>query len=62
MSPAKLTQLQFETVSWQRLLDFMTDENIHHKNRLSEILKDRFDKTCWKKLMVFKTGSSGWMN
>lgn len=44
MPALKKNQLHFETVSWQRLLDFMTDENIHLKNRLSEILKDRFDK------------------
>ncbi|MBK7123893.1 MAG: hypothetical protein IPH68_14545 [Chitinophagaceae bacterium] len=54
MSTAKLTQLQFETVSWQRLLDFMTDENIHHKNRLSEILKDRFDKNLLEEVDGFQ--------
>lgn len=54
ISTAKLKQLQFETVSWQRLLDFMTDENIHHKNRLSEILKDRFDKNLLEEVDGFQ--------
>jgi hypothetical protein len=54
MSTAKLKQMQFETVSWQRLLDFMTDENIHHKNRLSEILKDRFDKNLLEEVDGFQ--------
>lgn len=34
----KMKQLQFETNSWKRLLIFMMDENIHLKNRLSDLL------------------------
>jgi regulator of replication initiation timing len=44
MPELKLKQLQYEAETWKRLLGFMTDENIHLKNRLSEILKDGFDK------------------
>jgi hypothetical protein len=40
----KLKQLQHESETWKRLLDFMMNENIHLKNRLSEILKDKFDE------------------
>jgi len=40
----KLKQLQHESETWMRLLDFMMSENIHLKNRLSEILKEQFDE------------------
>ena len=43
MSYLKKKQLQYEINNLKRLLDFMTDENIHLKNRISEILSDRFD-------------------
>jgi hypothetical protein len=43
MSHLKKKQLQYETNNLKRLLDFMIDENIHFKNRISEILSDRFD-------------------
>jgi glutaredoxin 2 len=42
MPELKLKQLQYESDTWKRLLGFMTEENIHLKNRLSEILKGRF--------------------
>jgi hypothetical protein len=44
MPELKLKQLQYESDTWKRLLGFMMDENIHLKNRLSEVLKDKFDK------------------
>lgn len=40
----KLKQLQHESDTWKRVLGFMTDENIHLKNRLSEILQGHVDK------------------
>jgi hypothetical protein len=43
MPVLKIKQLQYETDSWKRILDFMMDENIHLKNRLSAILNDKFD-------------------
>jgi hypothetical protein len=43
MSYLKKKQLQYEINNLKRLLDFMTDENVHLKNRISEILSDRFD-------------------
>lgn len=44
MPDQKLKQLQYESDGWKRLLRFMMDENIHLKNRLSEVLRDQFDK------------------
>ena len=44
MPELKLKQLQYESDGWKRLLRFMMDENIHLKNRLSEVLRDQFDK------------------
>lgn len=39
----KLKQLQYEVEGYKRLLVFMIDENIHFKNRLSEIIKDNYN-------------------
>ena len=44
MTNLKLKQLQHEIDTWKRMLSFMEEENIHLKNRLSDVLKDRFDK------------------
>jgi Txe/YoeB family toxin of Txe-Axe toxin-antitoxin module len=43
MSYLKKKQLQYEINNLKRLLDFITDENVHLKNRIAEILSDRFD-------------------
>jgi predicted RNase H-like nuclease (RuvC/YqgF family) len=55
MSVLKLKQLQYETESWKRWLGFITDENIHLKNRLSEILKDNFDTNLLEEIEIFQT-------
>lgn len=39
----KKKQLQFEVNYLKRLLEFIVDENIHLKNRISEILSEKFD-------------------
>ena len=52
--PMKLIQLQYECGTWKRLLDFMMDENILLKNRISEILKNDFDKTHMEDLEGFQ--------
>ena len=44
MTNLKLKQLRHEIDTWKRMLSFMEEENIHLKNRLSDVLKDRFDK------------------
>jgi regulator of replication initiation timing len=55
MPELKLKQLQYEADTWKRLLGFMIDENIHLKNRLSEILKDRFDKNLLDEVERFQS-------
>lgn len=51
----KLKQFQYETSTWKRSLGFMIDENIHLKNRLTEILKNGFDKKLLDHLEYFQT-------
>ncbi len=53
MPELKLKQLQFETETWKRVLGFMTDENIHLKNRLSEILKNNFNPNLLEEVEIF---------
>lgn len=53
MSELKLKQLQFETDTWKRLLGFLIEENIHMKNRISDILKNDFDKNLLEELDDF---------
>lgn len=55
MPELKLKQLQYETETWKRLLGFMRDENIHLKNRLSEILKDNFNNNLLEEIEIFQT-------
>jgi regulator of replication initiation timing len=43
MSTLKLKQLQYESDACKHLLGCMMDENVHLKNRLSEVLMDNFD-------------------
>ena len=38
----KLIQLKYEMDTWKRLIGFMVEENVHLKNRISEILKNNF--------------------
>ncbi len=44
MPQKKMEQLKIETGTWKRLIDFFMEENVNSKNRLSNILKDRFDR------------------
>ena len=53
MSVSKLKQLQYEAETWKRMLGFITDENIHLKNRLSEILKENFDNNLLEEVEIF---------
>src|SRR5664279_5195423 len=55
MSYMKLRQLQYENDTWKRLLGFMREENILLKNRLSEILMDRFDKNLLEEVEAFQS-------
>lgn len=51
----KLKQLQFESDMWKRQLGFMTDENILLKNRISEVLKNGFNRNLLEQLENFQT-------
>lgn len=51
----KLKQLQYESETWKRLFGFMLEENMHLKNRLSEILKNRFDRNLLEEVENFQT-------
>lgn len=55
MPELKLKQLQYETDTWKRLLCFMQEENVHLKNRLSEVLKDRFNKNLLEEVESFQS-------
>jgi hypothetical protein len=49
-----LKQLHYESQTWKRLLGFMMEENIHLKNRISEILKNGFDKNLLEEMENFQ--------
>lgn len=55
MTELKLMQLRHEINTWKRMLGFMQEENIHLKNRLSDVLKDRFDKSLLDGVEGFQT-------
>jgi hypothetical protein len=55
MPELKLKQLQYETDTWKRLLCFMQEENVYLKNRLSEVLKDRFNKDLLEEVESFQS-------
>jgi regulator of replication initiation timing len=55
MPELKLKQLQYEADTWKRLLGFMMEENIHLKNRVSQILKDRFDENLLEEVESFQS-------
>jgi hypothetical protein len=54
MPQLKLKQLQYECDTWKRLFGFILDENIHLKNRLSEILKNGFDRNLLEEMENFQ--------
>lgn len=54
MPAVKLHQLQHESNTYKRVLSFMMDENIHLKNRLSTILKDRFNNNLLEDVEKFQ--------
>jgi hypothetical protein len=54
MPEFKLKQLQYESDTWKRILGFMIDENIHLKHRITEILKNGFDKSQLEGLEQFQ--------
>ena len=55
MSELKLQQMQHEINTWKRMLGFMQEENVHLKNRLSAVLKDRFNKDLLDTVEFYQT-------
>jgi regulator of replication initiation timing len=55
MPVVKLKQLQYESDGWKRLLGFMMEETVHLKNRLSEVLKDKFDNNLLEEAEGFQS-------
>ena len=55
MTELKLMQLRHEINTWKRMLGFMQEENVHLKNRLSDVLKDRFNKNLLEEVEEFQT-------
>lgn len=53
MPEMKLRQIRYETDTWKRLLNFMIDENVRLKNRISEILDDKFNKQMLEQIEIF---------
>ena len=51
----KMEQVKIEADTWKRLLDFFMEENVHAKNRLSNILKDGFDRDLLDELENFQS-------
>ncbi len=56
MDVLKRGQLEHECNTLRRLLLFLKEENIVLKNRLSEILKDSFDKNLLEQAELFHSG------
>ncbi|MEO8862092.1 MAG: hypothetical protein ABI358_11750 [Ginsengibacter sp.] len=55
MPGKKLEQLKIEVDTWKRFIDFFCEENIHLKNRLSNILKNKFDTTLLEQMDNFQS-------
>jgi hypothetical protein len=55
MTNLKIKQLKYELNNLKRLLNFMIEENIHLKNRISEILSDRFDSYLLEEVDNFQS-------
>ena len=55
MAELKLKQLQYETNTWKRLLCFIQEENVYLKNRLAEVLKDKFNVSLLEDVERFQS-------
>lgn len=53
MSAEMQKQLQFEIGYWRQLLGFMMEENIHHKNSLSMLLKGNLHESLLEEIDSF---------
>jgi hypothetical protein len=55
MPELKIKQLQHEIDTWKRLLSFIQEENVYLKNRLADVLKDRFDNRLLEEVDEFQS-------
>ena len=55
MPELKIMQLRHENEEWKRLLNFMVDENIHLKHRLTEILRHVSDPAFLEQAEEFQS-------
>ncbi len=55
MNSLKLKQLNHESDTWKRVIAFMLEENVHLKNRLSEVLKNDITDDSLGSLEIFQT-------
>lgn len=55
MPDFKLMQLRYESETWKRSLEFMMNENVQFKYRLSDVLKNNVDKRRLDQLEEFQT-------
>ncbi|HSQ44858.1 MAG TPA: hypothetical protein VLM16_07660 [Ginsengibacter sp.] len=55
MEHEKINQLQIEVNTWKRLLNFFKEENVYLKNRLSDILKNGFERKFLDEFENFQT-------
>ena len=55
MEQVKINQLQIEINTWKRLLNFFREENVCLKNRLSDILKNGFNRKLLEEFENFQT-------
>ncbi len=55
MPQKKMQQVRIESNTWKRLLDFFREENVRSKNRLSDILKENFDRSLLEDLENFQS-------
>jgi Txe/YoeB family toxin of Txe-Axe toxin-antitoxin module len=55
MQELKLKQVQYESDTWKRLLVFLKEENVHLKNRLSDVLKNGFENNSLEDMEGFQT-------
>jgi hypothetical protein len=55
MAGSKFLQIRYELGSFRRLMNFMEDENIYLKNRLSEVLKEEKESDLLEELELFQS-------
>lgn len=55
MGELRLKQMQFEADAWKRLIGYLMSENVYLKNRLAEVLTQKFDIAMLEEIENFHT-------